>query len=159
MSILLVRHGSAGDPYRWSGDDAERPLDAGGRDQADRLPDAVGPVLSGRPLAAIRSSRAIRCLQTVGPLAARHGLAVDDDPALFEGGSSTTTKLVRRLAADQSVDGRVVVLCSHSDVIPDVVRDVVSDGAGLSGGRGCAYASVWELTVADGVVTHAHYHQ
>jgi len=159
VSFLLVRHGSAGDPYRWAGDDTERPLDAGGRDQADRLVDAVAPLLAGRPLAAVRSSRAVRCLQTVGPLAARHGLAVDDDPALFEGGSGATTDLVRRLAAGPKAGGQVVVLCSHSDVIPDVVREVVADGAGLSGGRGCAYASVWELTVSDGVVTHAHYHQ
>ncbi|MEE3354002.1 MAG: phosphoglycerate mutase family protein [Actinomycetota bacterium] len=159
MSILLVRHGSAGDPYHWSGDDADRPLDASGRDQADRLPDAVGPVLSGRPLAAIRSSRALRCIQTVSPLATRHGLAASTDPALFEGGSSPTTELVRRLAARREADRQVVVLCSHSDVIPEVVRDVVADGAGLTGGRGCAYASVWELTVTDGVVTHAHYHQ
>ena len=159
MTILLIRHGSAGDPYRWSGDDADRPLDAAGSDQATRLADHVDGLLAGRPLTEVRSSRAIRCLQTVGPAAARHGLMAEADPCLFEGASSAMTDLVRTRASDDGADRRVVVLCSHADVIPDVIRDVVSDGASLSGGRGCAYASIWELTVADGVIVHAHYHQ
>ncbi len=159
MTILLIRHGSAGDPYRWSGDDADRPLDAAGTDQATRLADHVDGLLAGRPLAEIRSSRAVRCLQTVGPTAGRHGLVPEADASLFEGASSAMTDLVRSHAEFDDADQRVVVLCSHSDVIPDVIRDVVSDGAGLSGGRGCAYASIWELTVSDGTVVHAHYHQ
>ena len=85
MTILLIRHGSAGDPYRWSGDDADRPLDAAGADQADRLADKVDDLLAGRPLAEVRSSRAVRCLQTVGPSAARHDLLPEADPSLFEG--------------------------------------------------------------------------
>ena len=69
------------------------------------------------------------------------------------------TGLVRRCAGDHDADRQVVVLCSHADVIPDVIRDVVSGGASLSGGPGCAYASIWELTVADGSIVHARYHQ
>lgn len=159
MTILLIRHGSAGDPYRWSGDDADRPLDAAGIDQATRLADKVDARLAGRPLSEVRSSRAIRCLQTVGPVAARHSLLPESDPSLFEGSSSAMTDLVRKRAGANDADRRVVALCSHADVIPDVIRDVVSDGASLSGGRGCAYASIWELTMADGSIVHAHYHQ
>ena len=159
MTILFVRHGSAGDPHRWSGDDAERPLDAGGRVQAERLISTIDGLLAGRPLDAVHSSRTVRCLQTVGPLATRHGLGVVDADALFEGGSGQTVRLVRDLAGRDGAADRVVVLCSHADVIPDVVRDVVNEGAGLSGGRGCAYASVWELSGDDGAVVHAHYHQ
>ena len=159
MPILLIRHGSAGDPYRWSGDDADRPLDTAGTDQATRLADKVDALLAGRPLSEVRSSRAIRCLQTVGPTAARHALLPESDPSLFEGSSSTMTDLVRTRAGAADAARRVVVLCSHADVIPDVIRDVVSDGASLSGGRGCAYASIWELTVADGAIIHARSHQ
>ena len=159
MTLLLVRHGSAGDPYQWSGDDSERPLDANGHAQADCLANLVEGMCGNRPLVEIRSSRAVRCLQTVGPLAARRDLPVTVDDALFEGGSTAASELVRQLATTSDASQRVMVLCSHSDVIPEVVRDVVADGAGLSGGRGCAYASVWELTVTNGVVKHAHYHQ
>ena len=117
MTILLIRHGSAGDPYRWSGDDADRPLDNAGTDQATRLADKVDALLAGRPLSEVRSSRAIRCLQTVGPAAARHALLPESDPSLFEGSSSAMTDLVRTRAGADGADQRVVVLCSHADVI------------------------------------------
>lgn len=159
MTLLLVRHGSAGDPYRWPGDDIERPLDANGYAQADHLANLVESLCDSRPLVGILSSRAVRCLQTVGPLSARRDLPIAVDDALFEGGSTAASELVRQLATTSDASQRVMVLCSHSDVIPDVVRDVVANGAGLSGGRGCAYSSVWELTVTNGVVDHAHYHQ
>ena len=69
MTILLVRHGSAGDRYCWSGDDADRPLDATGTNEAICLADEIDDLLAGRPLIQVRSSRATRCLQTVGPAA------------------------------------------------------------------------------------------
>ena len=159
MTILLVRHGSAGDRYSWSGDDADRPLDATGTNEAICLADEIDDLLAGRPLVQVRSSRATRCLQTVGPAAARHDLEPQVDPALFEGASSAMADVVRQLALAEGADQQVVVLCSHADAIPEVVRSAVSEGAGLSGGRGCAYASIWELTVASGAVAHAHYHQ
>ena len=42
-TLYLLRHAHAGDPERWSGDDAERPLTDKGRRQAER----VGRMLSG----------------------------------------------------------------------------------------------------------------
>ena len=65
--ILLVRHASAGDRYRWWGDDVDRPLDDRGRVQAESLAEAYGD----SPLAAILTSRAVRCQQTVAPLTQR----------------------------------------------------------------------------------------
>ncbi len=157
MNLLLIRHGSAGDPYQWVGEDVDRPLDARGAAQAGRLADLVSTLFADRSPTRVLSSRAVRCLQTVGPLCTRLGIRPEVVDYLFEGASRDTTTRIRDLATDPETSP--VVLCSHSDVIPDVVREVVADGAGLSGGRGCAYASVWELTVSDGVVTHAHYHQ
>jgi phosphohistidine phosphatase len=43
-ALFLLRHAHAGNPLRWDGDDAARPLSAKGRGQAERL---------GRQLAAI----------------------------------------------------------------------------------------------------------
>ena len=37
MTILLIRHASAGDRYRWWGDDADRPLDERGVAEAAAL--------------------------------------------------------------------------------------------------------------------------
>ena len=39
MTILLIRHASAGDRYRWWGDDADRPLDERGVAEAAALVD------------------------------------------------------------------------------------------------------------------------
>ena len=154
MTILLVRHGSAGDPYRWSGDDVDRPLDAAGATQAIRLDGVVSEM--GLPVARVLSSRATRCLQTVEPLSERHGVHTEVEDDLFEGAADRTTRLVRDLAG-AAENGTVTILCSHSDVIPEVIRDLATDGVGLSGGRGCAYASIWELTTTDGQIVHAHY--
>jgi len=154
MTILLVRHGSAGDPYRWPGDDVDRPLDAAGATQAIRLDGVVSEM--GLPVARVLSSRATRCLQTVEPLSERHGVHAEVEDDLFEGAADRTTRLVRDLA-DAAEDGTVTILCSHADVIPEVIRDLATDGVSLSGGRGCAYASIWELTTTDGRIVHAHY--
>ena len=43
ITLLLLRHAHAGDPARWDGDDAARPLSEKGRRQAERL----GRLLAG----------------------------------------------------------------------------------------------------------------
>ena len=156
MSLLLIRHGSAGDPYRWVGEDVDRPLDARGAAQAGRLDDLVSALFADRPPTRVLSSRAVRCLQTVGPLCTRLGILPEVLDHLFEGASRNTTTLIRDLAADPETSP--TVLCSHSDVIFDVVRDLVSDGAEISGGQECGYASTWELTIGGGRIVHARYH-
>lgn len=153
MTILLIRHASAGDRYRWGGDDADRPLDERGVAEAAALVE----LLDDRPVTAVLSSSAARCQQTVAPIARRNGIEVEVHDALGEGGADRATLLVRRLAgADAEA---TTVLCSHADVIPEVLRDLIMGGMHVSGGRGCAKASVWELTVDEGEVVHGHYRQ
>jgi 8-oxo-dGTP diphosphatase len=153
MTILLIRHASAGDRYRWWGDDADRPLDERGVAEAAALVE----LLDDRPVTAVLSSSAARCQQTVAPIARRNGIEVEVHDALGEGGADRATLLVRRLAG---VDTEATtVLCSHADVIPEVLRDLIMGGMHVSGGRGCANASVWELTVDAGEVVHGHYRQ
>ena len=113
MSLLLIRHGSAGDPYRWVGEDVDRPLDARGAAQAGRLDDLVSALFADRPPTRVLSSRAVRCLQTVGPLCTRLGILPEVVDHLFEGASRNTTTLIRDLAADPETSP--TVLCSHSD--------------------------------------------
>jgi 8-oxo-(d)GTP phosphatase len=69
--ILLVRHASAGDRDAWEDDDGLRPLDKRGRRQAEELVQ----LLSGYELDRILSSPAVRCVDTVEPLA--HARALD----------------------------------------------------------------------------------
>jgi phosphohistidine phosphatase SixA len=114
--VLLVRHGSAGDRELWKGDDRERPLDEKGVRQAAELVDLLAPYAIER----ILSSPAVRCLQTVEPLAKARGLSIEPRDELGEELQATAgTELVRSLAdAD-------VAICGHGgleDALPDPPR-------------------------------------
>ena len=102
--MILVRHGCAGKREQWQGDDTLRPLDSRGRRQAAKLVET----LDGLEVERVLSSPFIRCLQTVEPLAAARGLAVElcdelaEDLQEYDG-----VALIRSLA------GEPVVACVH----------------------------------------------
>jgi 8-oxo-(d)GTP phosphatase len=106
--LLFVRHADAGDRDDWDGDDAERPLDAKGRRQAEQLVARLEPYEVRR----IVSSPFVRCVQTVEPLAAARGLDVETADALAEGAG---LRAVRKLLEDLA--GQAVVLCAHGPEI------------------------------------------
>lgn len=138
MTIYLVRHAAAGDRYRWSGDDLERPLDEHGRAQAE----AIAAWFAGRHVERLLSSRAVRCTQTLGPTARVLGLDIETTPTLLEGSTGDdAAALVRSLV------GVDAVLCSHGDVLPAMVRSLTIDGMRIDGARGCEKGSIWELDV------------
>ena len=135
MTLFLIRHATAGVRDHGNPNDDQRPLDPMGQGQAA----AIADLLAGEPIEAVLTSPALRCHQTVAPLAARLGLHVEHATQLFEGQSrSSSIEFVR------SFTGRTVVLCSHGDVIPDVLRNLEVGGCRLEG-RGCAKGSVWRL--------------
>ncbi len=150
MTLSLVRHAKAGSRSRWEGPDADRPLDARGRDQAAAL---AAHLVEQRP-ARVLSSRYLRCTQTVGPTAIRLGLEVEVHDALAEG-SSAKAALV--LLDELAQAGTGAVLCSHGDVIPDVISRLERLGVPLLGARECAKGSVWELDVEEGRIVRARY--
>lgn len=135
MTLFLIRHATAGLRNRLDPSDDERPLDDHGLTQATRLAEA----LREYPLELILSSAALRCRQTVEPLANELGLEVTVHGDLSEG-----TPTVRSLGLVQSLSGRFAVLCSHGDVIPDLLRALRLHGAQIDG-RSCAKGSIWAL--------------
>jgi phosphohistidine phosphatase SixA len=122
MSVIVLRHASAGDRDEWQGDDRLRPLDKRGRKQAERLRD----VLLAHDVTRVLSSPYVRCTQTVAPL----GLDIETDDRLAEGASPESTL---ELLAD--LDGAVA--CTHGDVIEALLgRNLRKGGAVvLDGGR------------------------
>jgi len=78
----LVRHAHAGDPERWSGPDAARPLSDKGRRQADRLGRYLQR-LGDKPEIVISSPK-VRALQTAEIVAGVVGIPVTTDPRLGE---------------------------------------------------------------------------
>jgi len=102
--VLLIRHASAGDPEEWDGDDRLRPLDELGFGQAVGL---VG-LLDGYEISLVLSSPALRCVQTVEPLALERGLEVQVRDELAEERQETDGA-----ALVQSLGGRYVAFSVH----------------------------------------------
>jgi phosphohistidine phosphatase len=83
IEFYLVRHAHAGDPARWTGDDARRPLSAKGRLQADRLARHLAAL--GLDVGVIVSSPKVRARETADPIAAALGMSVRIDDRLAGG--------------------------------------------------------------------------
>jgi len=150
VTILLVRHARAGRRERWKGDDRLRPLSPKGHVQATALPAVLEPWTAVAPL--LVSSPWKRCVQTLGPLASGTGAAVRADDLLGEGRGSD--------AADRMADWigpRPVVLCTHGDVIEEVLARVLANGIDLGREPTAAKGSVWVLEGTGGAVVSARY--
>ncbi len=148
--ISLVRHARAGSRKAWTAPDADRPLDAKGRDQAA----AIDAVLRLRPIARVVSSPALRCRQTMGPLVQHLHLPLEVHEALAEG---TRVEQTLALLDECLAGGRDAVLCSHGDVIPLTLDALAARGVPLPGLRECKKGSIWDLHVHDGRVQRATY--
>ena len=100
------------------------------------------------------SSAAVRCSQTLAPLAAVTSLTVEHHDALMEGSRPVEViELIRGLTGS----GGDVALCSHGDVIPRAIETLLREGTVLIGGRGCEKGSIWELEVRGRDIVSARY--
>ena len=144
----LVRHAKAGDRNAWPGDDLSRPLSKAGRRQAR----ALVRVLSGRAIERILSSPAIRCMDTVGPLADQRGLPIEPSDELLEGEPlSGLLEVLEHLRSTPSA------LCGHGDLIPALIEHLRANGAIVGPDRGWKKGSIWVLERDAGVIVRATY--
>jgi len=103
------------------------------------------------PISVVRSSPAIRCLQTVAPLARVRMCTVESDARLFEGSEAESAlDLIEEFSDDY------LALCSHGDVIPELIDFLRARGV-PSEGRGCEKGSVWRLDREGKSITNAVY--
>lgn len=116
MRIIVVRHGQAEPKKGWVGADADRPLVARGRRQADRLSKVIG---ADRPSRVI-SSPALRCVQTVRPLADERSLDVELSERLSTDSGHAAVELCRQLLSSGAADS-TVVLCTHREVLVEML--------------------------------------
>ena len=148
MPVLLVRHAHALARSEWDGDDRERELSQKGHRQAVRLV----PVLTEFKPSRLLSSPYLRCLDTVRPLGRALGRQVESEDRLAEGAGRAAVELVRSLRAEDAV------LCSHGDVIPDILAVLVhDDGVDLGAHPRVEKASVWVLDAGGDRFTAASY--
>jgi 8-oxo-dGTP diphosphatase len=135
MALYLIRHAKAASRREWTGDDRDRPLIESGTMQADALAERLGRVRPAR----LVSSPFVRCVQTLEPLAARMGLPVETEEALGEGADLAQVVKVLMSVPDRAV------LCSHGDVIPDVIGILERRGMVIEGEPNWRKGSVWVL--------------
>ena len=145
----VVRHASAGDRATWRGDDRLRPLDDRGLRQARALQAALTPHEVGRARSVL-SSEYVRCRQTVEPLSAALGLQLVDEPALVEGGALRNTLQLLRRCGD-------AVLCTHGDIVADLVLHLVSRGLIEESEARWPKASTWVIEQVGGRFSGARY--
>lgn len=135
MTIYLVRHADALGRSVWAHDDLLRPLTEKGFDQAQGLVELWGD----KGITRLLASPAVRCRQTLDPLASHLGLVIEDTDALLEGASVDGAR-----ALLESVKGLDVALCSHGDIIPDLVNRLIAEGMEAHG-RDAKKGSTWVL--------------
>jgi broad specificity phosphatase PhoE len=135
MRLYVVRHATAGDRSRWTGDDEHRPVSKKGRQQALALADR----LTDAGVSAVISSPLLRCMQTVEPLADRLGLKVEIDERLTEGSALEDVLALVRDAPDGGV------VCSHGDVITALINALARRGMHLETEPDWRKATLWVL--------------
>ncbi|HSS34890.1 MAG TPA: histidine phosphatase family protein [Patescibacteria group bacterium] len=110
VALHFLRHAHAGDPLKWHGDDAERPLSGKGRDQADRLARMLEAI--GFETDAILTSPKLRAQQTAEPVALRLGtrMVVDDRLA-----GPVTLAALERILADAGGPSKPVIVGHDPD--------------------------------------------
>jgi 8-oxo-dGTP pyrophosphatase MutT (NUDIX family) len=155
LSLLLVRHGRAGDRSEWDGPDELRPLDRKGWEQAHRLAEIL-PLFA--PSAVLTAER-VRCRQTVEPLAERLELEVAPLRELgeeeFHADPEAGRAVVDRLLAGPGV----TVVSSQGGAIPSVLMalGVRPDGRSGRSWPPAAKGSVWALGGRPGALTADYY--
>jgi 8-oxo-dGTP diphosphatase len=122
-TVLLLRHGSAGNRSQWEDEDRLRPLDETGRRQAQGLV----PLLSRFDVTQLVSAAVDRCVQTLAPLSEATGLDIREELLLseegFPGREAEAVELIRRLGRN----GDSVAVCSQRMVVPPLLERLVAE--------------------------------
>jgi phosphohistidine phosphatase SixA len=137
---MVLRHADAGNRATATEPDAWRALSISGWLQAH----AVRGRLGGRPVVRIFASPALRCRQTVVPLARSLGLDVEPRAELAQ---DAPAERVRRFLDDPETAG--AVLCTHRETLERLFalldRDGGAAGRPVEGVAPMAKAALWAL--------------
>jgi 8-oxo-dGTP diphosphatase len=138
--LLVVRHADAGDKRSWKGPDMLRPLSPTGHRQAEGLVIR----LEDYPVERILCGPAVRCQQTVQPLARDRSLQIEPVPAL---GVDARPAQLLALFWDREV--RNAVLCAHGETIGQLLTELVAEGLVVEDPLDWPKGSTWLLQRAD----------
>ena len=155
VPVTFLRHASAGSKGSWPGDDADRPLDAGGAADAERLALLLSCFGPGRVI----SSATERCMATVRPYAALTGAKLEAEPMFTVGlaaeqAAAATAKVTEIVAA-----GTPAVICAHGENLPSLLAAACAVlGAAPPAGPPLPKSGFWVLHAAGGTLAGAERH-
>lgn len=135
--LYVVRHAHAGSRGPDDGADQQRHLS----DRGERQAEALGEQLAAAGITRLVSSPFERCVETLAPLGRRLGIPVETDPRLAEARGCAGA-----LALADELRGETAALCSHGDVIPDLLDELVRQGVRLDDDLRWPKASTWVLS-------------
>jgi len=131
-TIYLVRHAKAGERRVWEGKDELRPLSKHGWKQAAAISKRLA-----KHATSLVSSPYLRCVQTLEPLAELNGVEISHEQRLSEGEPFEPVLALLNEVADGAV------LCSHGDIIPDVIQALARRGMEVQTPPDWRKASIW----------------
>ena len=119
FALVLMRHGKA-EARHLAGRDTDRHLTERGQRQAEALVDVVA-AWSPRK---ILSSPALRCVETVSPLAEAMQLSPTLDEGMSQAAFEAGEAELRRIIGKRVRAKKNAVLCSHGPVLPELLREL-----------------------------------
>ncbi|MFB4350202.1 NUDIX domain-containing protein [Microbacterium sp. CR_7] len=118
--VIALRHAKALHRSEWDGADAARPLTERGRRQADSI---VGP-LRAFGVRRIVTSDAVRCVQTVKPLAKSLDRKSVKTAKISQDAWEDDTDDLRSVIGRRVRSGKPSVVCSHGPVLPGILSEI-----------------------------------
>ncbi|MFC7547583.1 NUDIX domain-containing protein [Plantactinospora sp. GCM10030261] len=150
VEVTVARHASAYRRGTWTGPDTARALDDDGRRQAA----ALAPLLALCGPRRLLSAAALRCVQTLAPLAASLDLPIEVDSDFAEprpgqdAGDRVGAATARLI--ELALDGQPVTVCSQGKVLPPALDRLAAVGApvGAAGDHRTPKGTGWLLAFA-----------
>jgi 8-oxo-dGTP diphosphatase len=149
VTVYLVRHAKAGDRDAWLDDDFHRPLSERGHLQAR----ALLPIAARWEFDRVLSSPYTRCMETMVPIAAARGIALEPSDALAE-----YARLDGALALVRKHMEHGAVMCLHGDLLPALLEYYAEAGVDVGKNPQWPKGCTWVLEGdASGEVRSAEY--
>ncbi|MGH2474471.1 MAG: SixA phosphatase family protein [Candidatus Limnocylindrales bacterium] len=123
MFLHLLRHAHAGDPERWDGPDAGRPLSPKGRAQAEALGAYLAAI--GFTTDALITSPKVRARETAEIVAEQLGLTIAIDDRL---GGGPDLRMIEAIL-DDAGHPAAPVLVGHDPDLSDLVAELCGPGS------------------------------
>jgi 8-oxo-dGTP diphosphatase len=116
--LILLRHAQAVDRKEWTGDEGDRPLTAQGVRQVQALTETMHVF----GLESIHSSDALRCLDTVRPIAEKLGLEFQIVEKLSEHQYHRNKKSAAKYIKALFAQDEPILICGHNPALSKIVK-------------------------------------